>query len=188
MAPSRAGHPLNCRAIFSARTPFFRVPGKSGTPAPAPAAKDGTILVSVLVGKVQPFPRYSFAIALQECVMKIHARIEAWCIQCVVGSILAKAATHILESKNSNRKLGCADWGRAVTETENPKRKMRRDHPASTRPGSKPFYNPLHFPPTQSCQIGPCRKGFHERKPCALDWLRTDLKNPLVLIRGKWMF
>jgi hypothetical protein len=83
--------------------------------------------------------------------------------------------------------LGCADWGRAVTETVL-KRKICRDRQARSPRRSKPFCNPFHFPPTQSCQIGPCRQGFHERKTCALDWLRPDLKNPLVLIRGKWMF
>ena len=62
---------------------------------------------------------------------------------------------------------------------------IARDHPASTRPRSKPFCNPLHFPPTQSCQIGPCRQGFHERKPCALDRLRPDLKKPFVLFKRK---
>src|ERR1017187_3631322 len=65
------------------------------------------------------------------------------------------------------------------------KRKMRRDRQARSRPRSKPFCNPLHFPPTQSCQIGPCRQGFHERKTCALDWLRPDPKKPLVLFKRK---
>jgi hypothetical protein len=62
---------------------------------------------------------------------------------------------------------------------------MRRDHPASRREGSKPFSNPLHFPPAQSCQIGPCRQGLHERITRALDWRRPDLKKPLVLFMRK---
>jgi hypothetical protein len=45
MVPSLGGQiALELSGNLSARTQFFRVPGKSGTPAPAPAAKDGTIL------------------------------------------------------------------------------------------------------------------------------------------------
>ena len=66
-----------------------------------------------------------------------------------------------------------------------PRRKMRLGLLARSRRRSKPFCNPLYFPRTQSCQIGPCRQGFHERKPCALDWRRPDLKKPLVLFKRK---
>ena len=49
------------------------------------------------------------------------------------------------------------------TETENPQTQNAPGLSARSRRRSKPFCNPLHFPPTQSCQIGPCRQGFHER-------------------------
>jgi hypothetical protein len=50
-------HPAQGKSLFElsgnllARRPFFSVPGKSGTPAPAPAAKDGTILKALPQGE-----------------------------------------------------------------------------------------------------------------------------------------
>jgi hypothetical protein len=44
---------------------------------------------------------------------------------------------------------------------------------------------PAPFSSNESCQIGPCRQGLHERKTRALDWLRPDLKKPLVLFKRK---
>lgn len=55
------------------------------------------------------------------CVLTIPSRIEARCIQCAGESIVAKAATRILESKNSSRRVGLCRLGEGVTETENPK-------------------------------------------------------------------